>query len=206
MLIVEEQKKHYHLGVWKIEETKDELLSFFSCKEKVKECYAGIRSESKVLERLAVRVLLQTLLKKETDILYLNTGKPYLKDMGLNISISHTKGYVAVILTNLKYVGLDIQYITEKVKLIKPKFISGNEYIDSNNELHHLLLHWSAKETLYKAIGKGIDLKKSFLIDRFTPLEKGTFKAAELITGHYLSFDIEYKITSDYVVTYTLSE
>jgi len=203
MLLLEKKTKYYHLGIWKIEETKEEFLSLFQTKDKIEPSIKDITSPSKILERLAVRVLLRLMLKKKQDILYLKSGKPYLMNSNLNISISHTKGYVAVLLGNSKYLGMDIQYITPKIKNIKDKFISENEYINTSKELIHLLLHWCAKETLYKAMGKGLDLKNSFRIEHFEPKEQGMFKAYELMSEQPLSFNIEYSVTPEYVLTYT---
>lgn len=206
MLIYQEETKDYQLGIWKVEENQDQLLSFFSDNEKIMESIDGINSQSKILERLAVRILLRSLLKKDIEILYYDNGRPFLKDKEANISISHTKGYVAVILTSHKYVGIDIQYITEKVKKVRSRFISDKEFIDTNKELEHLLLHWSTKETLYKAISKGADLRNSFLIEHFIPENEGVLKASEHATGFNLVFDVNYKVTTDYVLTYTLSD
>ena len=50
------------------------------------------------LEWLAVRVLLYTLSGEEKEIAYHPSGKPYLADDSASLSISHTKGYVAVVL------------------------------------------------------------------------------------------------------------
>ena len=62
------------------------------------------------LEWLAVRVLLYTLSGEEKEIAYHPSGKPYLADDSASISISHTKGYVAVALgLPGREVGVDIE-------------------------------------------------------------------------------------------------
>lgn len=203
MLLLQKKTKNYHLGIWKIEESKEELLSFFQSKDKIERSIQRIKAPSKVLERLAVRVLLRMMLNKKQDILYLKSGKPYLLNSKLNISISHTKGYVAVILAESKYLGIDIQYIAPKILNIEHKFISDKEYINPANKLNHLLLHWAAKETLYKAIGNGVDFKESFLIEPFEPQEHGILKAHETASELSLIFDIDYTVTPEFVLTYT---
>ena len=192
------------LGIWKIEESQKQFLSFFNNMKILEKDVLSLKSESKTLERFAVRALLKELLGRETEILYHNSGKPYIVDNELNISVSHTKGYVAIILGYNNYTGIDIQYIAEKIKNIRPRFVANNEYIDSNNELSHLLLHWSAKETLYKVMGDGINLKDSFFVYPFSPETKGIIKAEERITGQNRSFDILYNVTPDFVLTYIL--
>ncbi|MDH6354629.1 4'-phosphopantetheinyl transferase [Dysgonomonas sp. PH5-45] len=194
----------YILGVWKVEESAGELLSILGDDFTEKSTLWPGLSAQRVLERLAVRSLLKQLLGKNVEIQYTPSGKPYLPDNEKmpNISISHTKGYVAVLLSGTKG-GIDIEQITNKVIRIESKFISEEESIIPENKLTHLLLHWSAKETMYKSVGEGgIDLKKHLLIHPFSPQEKGSF------IGEYRKhtpqfFEIKYTVTPNYVLTYT---
>mgnify|MGYP000016543064 CR=1 FL=1 len=69
------------------------------------------------LEWLAVRVLLYTLSGEEKEIAYHPSGKPYLADASASLSISHTKGYVAVVLgLPGREVGIDIEQYGESGK------------------------------------------------------------------------------------------
>lgn len=204
MIYLEERTSHFHLGIWKIEESKDELLSLLGDMSLIEKDVLLLKSQSKVLERLAVRVLLRSMLNKVVEIGYEITGKPYLNGLNLNISISHTKGYVAVLLSDKQRRGIDIQYITDKVRIVKSRFVSNEEYISETNSLIHLLLFWSAKETLYKAIGGGVNLKDSFRILKFDPESDGVIQVVEKITTQEELFNLAYKVTSDFVLTYTL--
>lgn len=204
MIYLEERTSHFHLGIWKIEESKDELLSLLGDMPFIEKDVLLLRSQSKILERLAVRVLLRSMLNKAVEIGYETTGKPYLNGLSLNISISHTKGYVAVLLSDKHRRGIDIQYVTDKVKRVKSRFVSNEEYISEVNNLTHLLLFWSAKETLYKAMGGGVNLKDSFRVLRFEPQSDGIIQVVEKITPQEELFNLAYKVTSDFVLTYTL--
>jgi hypothetical protein len=67
-----------------------------------------------------------------------------------------------------------------------------------------LLLHWSAKETMYKALGlMGVDLKDNLFVERFLPLKMGAFDAHEYFSGKNIRFRIRYFVTNDYVLTMT---
>lgn len=190
-------------AIWKIEETKDQLLSMFNNKDALKQ-HLSIKSEVKILERLAVRALLKQLLNKEIIINYQPSGRPYLKGENTNISVSHTRGYVALALTQKEYVGIDIQSVTDKVKVVRPRFVSDTEYIDPENELLHLLLHWSAKESLYKAMGiSGVNLSEGFRIENFHPKSEGIFEASEQLTVDKLRFEISYLTSPEFVFTIT---
>lgn len=71
------------------------------------------------LEWLAVRVLLYTLSGEEKEIAYHPSGKPYLADDSASLSISHTKGYVAVVLgLPGREVGVDIEQYGERVRKV----------------------------------------------------------------------------------------
>lgn len=205
MLIYKEENSSYKWGIWKMEEAPELLLSQLNNKQDLVDFTQTVSSSARTFERIAVRVLLKTLLNEEKTINYHPNGKPYFEDQSINLSISHTKDYVAVILSQSPLVGIDIEYISDRVKRVRSRFISDLEYIDSENEIIHLLLHWSAKETMYKALSKEkIDLKNNFHIQSFAPQQKGSFKASETFTENNLQFQIQYIVTDDYVVTYTV--
>ena len=81
-----------------MDETLDELLSMLPQQETYLEGLQRFSAEHRRLEWLSVRVLLFTLLGEEKEIAYYPSGKPYLADKSASISISHTRGYVSVII------------------------------------------------------------------------------------------------------------
>ncbi|MDR1809250.1 MAG: 4'-phosphopantetheinyl transferase superfamily protein [Prevotella sp.] len=202
MLLTQENTDNVLWAVWKIEETKNKLLSMLDNRSMHKEILL-MKSEERMLERLAVRVLLKYLTGEEKRIYYHPSGRPLLKTKKLNISISHTRGYVAVALSEKQFVGIDIQYITKKIKNIRSCFVSEAEYINPDNELLHLLLHWSAKETLYKALKTpGVSLLREICVKPFEPEASGSFSAiAKPDANNPLVFDIHYFVHSDFVIT-----
>lgn len=188
------------LGVWKIEETRDELLSLLSHHEWVQNIYS-IRSESRVLEVLTARILLKELLGEEKEVYYSSSGKPILTDNSFHISVSHTRGYVAVAINKDRLIGLDIEQISDKIFRVESRLMSESEYIDENNRLIHLLLHWSAKEAMFKFLDvEGVDFRRHLFIDRFIPREKGIFPTAESRTETHYQFDAYYRVEPDFVM------
>ncbi len=188
------------LGIWKIEESREELLSMLHHHEWIQNIYS-IKSESRVLEILAARVLFKELLGEEKEIYYNSSGKPFLADKSYHISVSHTRGYVGVALNKHKLLGLDLEQVSEKIFKVRSRLISPHEYIDENNELIHLLLHWSAKEAMIKFLDiEGIDICKHLFIDKFIPRKKGYFPAAESRTETHYQFDAYYRVEKDFVV------
>ena len=195
------------LAVWKVTESRDELLSELERTYFLERDVLSLSTESRQIERLAVRVLLKKILGKEVSIEYEKSDKPYLTDASYNISISHTKDYVAVFLDEEKHVGIDIEKISEKVKRIKSRFISDREHIDAANELVHLLLHWSAKEAMFKVLNEeGVNLKEHLQIGVFSPQKSGFFYANETRTNERKTFCVNYEVSDDYVLTWLSSE
>jgi phosphopantetheine--protein transferase-like protein len=104
-------------------------------------------------------------------------------------------------------VGIDIEAISPRILKIKEKFLSTNELecIDSTHEINHLLLCWSAKESVYKAMGKeDVDFKTHLQIAPFIPLEQGIFTLTECRTSAQRSYQISYVESDDYVMTWTV--
>jgi phosphopantetheinyl transferase len=167
-------------------------------------------------EWLAVRVLLKELLNEEKEILYTSSGKPYLSDDSYHVSISHTKcpstnkknitGYVAVILNEQQVVAIDIEQISSRVKNISSRFINEAEEkaISKENELIHLLLHWSAKESIFKMLDtENVDFKTLLHIEPFEPVigTWSNFRAHETRTEKQNQFSVNYFVHEDYVLT-----
>lgn len=195
-------------GVWKTDETPDELLALLPDKEKYREGMQRFSADSRRLEWLAVRVLLHVLTGEEKEIRYYPSGKPYLADASASLSISHTKGYVAVLLgAPCREVGIDIEQYGERVRRVAPKFMRQDEEaaVYRGTETWSLLLHWSAKETMFKCLNTPeVDFRAHLRIFPFQVSERGVFSAAEYRTVEKRSFSIHYYLYPDFVLTMSL--
>ncbi|MBN2663947.1 MAG: 4'-phosphopantetheinyl transferase superfamily protein [Bacteroidales bacterium] len=176
-------KKIYYndakIGLWKLSEEVDELenliLNDLSAQEKSK--YNSFKSNQRKKEWLATRILLKEIKKSQfhTIILYNEACKPYTNHE--NISISHTRNYVAVIISQKHKVSIDIEKISNKPIKIIDKFLSENEkqnFDYKNSEIATLL--WSVKETVYKFYGK----KNLPFIDQINILPTNIFNQGKL--------------------------
>ena len=193
------------LGIRPIKETSDELIELLDNKENYYPFIEKV-SESRKREWLTVRVLLKELIG-EKDILYTPTGKPYLADNSFHIGISHTKGYVAVILDKQFPIAVDIEAISNKVEKVQNRFLSEGEKvnIDKENRLIHILLHWSAKESMFKILDQqNVEFCSQLHIDPFTPVidNWASFSAFETRTDERNKYIIHYFASQDYVLTY----
>ena len=184
-----EKSQNTIIGVWEITESLKELQSLLPY-ENVK----NLTSEKRKLEWFATRALLKNL-NKSVRISYNNFGVPLLSN-GKYISITHSKGLVAVIISNKK-VGIDIEEISDKAIRLSSKFISKDNLKNLTDKKATLM--WGVKETVYKWYQKGeIDFIKDIKIDSFKLKKKGTiltfFKQERLnlnyikINNHYLVY------------------
>ncbi|MBF6597370.1 MAG: 4'-phosphopantetheinyl transferase superfamily protein [Fermentimonas sp.] len=195
------------MGIWKMDESIHELINLFPPEAKVdaEKSINNIGSNRRTLELLTTRILLLELLGRATVILNQDDGKPYLDDNSNHISISHTKGYVAILLHKSCYVGIDIETISNRVENIAHRFISDKEYINLEQKIIHLLLHWSTKECLYKILNEqGVDFKKQLYVTPFEPSSSGIIEAQESKTHAKQTFELNYEVHPTYVLTWVI--
>ncbi|MCL2652063.1 MAG: 4'-phosphopantetheinyl transferase superfamily protein [Candidatus Azobacteroides sp.] len=188
-----------------LQEDSESLLSRLSFKERYLPAIEKM-SENRKREWLTIRVLVKELLGEEKEILYNSLGKPYLSDNSFYIGISHTKGYAALILNKENEVAIDIEKITTKVENVWKRFVNEEEEkaLSQSNELIHLLLYWSAKESIYKWLGvENVDFKADLHISPFEPVigEWSGFDAYETRTKEQNCLKIKYFVHEDYVLT-----
>ena len=193
------------VGVWKVEETIGQLCSMFKDFSLYESDLQKFKAEKRQLEWLAVRVLLKELLGEEKVIDYLPSGKPFLKDRSACVSFSHTCGYVAVAVHPTKEVGIDIEQYGNRVSRLVSRFVREDEMqsVRAGNEIYALLLHWSAKETMFKLMNQSdVDFLDHLHILPFIPTELGEMEAVEYRTDLHQTFQISYYTHSDYVLTF----
>ena len=170
-------------GVWKMEESSDELLGMLEHKADYSSFLERVSAEKRRQERFASRVLLKELLGEEARVDYHSTGAPFLACVPLYISISRS----------------------DRILKIRSRFMNPEEEagIDLEHEVEHLLIHWCAKETLFKIIGQeGVDFQKHLHVNPFPYLSSGTFKGRETRTEACREYELAYQVTPDYVLTW----
>ena len=157
-------------AVWKMEESLDALLALLPDARRVF-CEQELNrfvSERRKMEWLSVRVLLYAMLQEDKEIGYSPEGKPYLTDHSFFISISHTKGYVAVMLASFTPAGIDIEQYAQRVHKVSDRYIRSDEQTEpyQDDMTWGLLLHWSAKEAVFKRM-ENADADLRNLINNF---------------------------------------
>lgn len=192
-------------GIWKMDESVEELLALLPIRELYEVGLERFTALHRKLEWLSVRVLLYQLLGKTVEIAYEPTGKPYLADHSHFISISHTKGYVAVILSTVSEVGIDIEQYGSRIHKVAHKFMREDEVATPYNDdsTWSLLLHWSAKEVMFKCMNAAeVDFREHLRIEPFRLQEQGVLTAHEYRTEQRQHFQISYLLDPDFVLTW----
>lgn len=198
------------IAVWKIEESVDEILTLFSKKQAKKYAKEIERFQfpKRKLEFLISRLLLNIITNSEKTVTYNKSGRPFLTDDSREISISHTQNYVAVAAHTSLRVGIDIEVRRDKAARLKNKFMSQSE-LDSivDDAQEHILLHWSAKETMFKLMDEqSVDFIDHLHILPFScDFDGGEFFCHETRTEQEQSFNLKFLMFDDFVMVWGTS-
>lgn len=199
----DEHRSDFKLGLWHITENEGQFFTLCPGLVPFSASLSDMKSTSRRLEFLAVRALLGDAIGAVPEISHNADGKPFVRGLH-SISISHTKGYASVILSDKYNVAVDIEYISDRVCRITEKFLRPDEHpVDTISKL----LCWCAKETLYKLHSND---KLSFDEMRCScfPTERaegrGSFRIDNLRRN--VALKMNYIVTESYVLTYAIEK
>lgn len=153
--IIEED---YTLAVWHLTESEDLFLpfkkSFSASPEKLDEIHFEYRRKEWLCSRYLGWSMAKEIEGKCAGVWSDDHNKPHIKDSSLQISISHAKPYVAVMVHKKHSCGVDIEAKKDKLIKLAPKFLTENELRQANNDLDALAIAWGGKEAIYKFYGR----------------------------------------------------
>jgi len=137
-------------------------------------------------------------------IRYDESGKPLINS-DFNISISHSKFMVAIVFSENNKAGIDIEHKENKIINIQNKFLNDSEKLENEYQYNvdYLTMIWTAKESIYKALGiKGVSFSDNIIIKDINK-NKGY--------GYYINgkekhkFDLIFFSIEDYIICYAQS-
>ena len=203
LLSIEEILPSTKLGVWEIDGNETSLLQKYPHLQKEIQRFSN---DCRRNERLSVYALLYEMTGDDSLLIEHNAdGKPQLN--GYNISISHTKGRAAVLLSKDKTVGVDIEIRSDRVGKIAKRFIRPDEWTD---DIDRQLLIWSAKETVYKLFSEQhLELFEM----RTNNISKDKLTAENVVACGKLTMEnlkcgllviVHYRIDGNYVLTWVV--
>ena len=191
---------HSKLGVWQITESEQELRALSSVPSDELEEISYIKSESLRKQKLAVRTLLDRLFEEKVYLNHHDNGKPYIENSSINISITHTDKYVAVIVNDSEEVGIDCESLERDFSAVEKKALSEDEIedLDEDQRNEQLAIYWCAKEAVYKKMSQyNVDFAEQIEIENFRMRGEGELEATfiqkdgfeEEIHLQYMTFD-----------------
>ena len=182
------------IGLWEMVDGEFDSYTDDYLRGAIGEAEKRYKSNARRMEYICERALLKDMMNgRIVNIFHNEDGKPMLNN-GLDISISHTRGYIAIILSETKNVGIDIEYVSDRVEKISSRFMREDESAD---DIISLLVHWCAKETLYKLFSSE---HLDFMNIKVNIGE--TVSATNLLNNITVPLYVE--STSNYVLTYSM--
>lgn len=158
-LIEDNQVGKNRLGLWKIDGSE----SIFETRFPEVATSLSVRHPRTQLQRYASRLLVHEMLGELPEVWKDDHGKPHLKGFELEISISHTDGYAAVLLGEEK-LGVDVQHYKPNVMKVRDRFLDHQE-LQMAQDIETTTLFWAAKEAIYKYNAQpGLDFKDPITI------------------------------------------
>lgn len=196
------------VSVWEIVESEEELLSLCSVPNDELEELQLIKSIDRRRERLAVRALLNQLFDGKVYLGHHDNGRPFLQNSLIEISISHTKRFAAVLTHPDDSVGIDIELLDRNFSAVEKKALSPYEIenLSEKNRNLHLAIHWSAKEAIYKRMSlSDVDFARQIEIKRFSPKDEGELEATFIQKdGEELEFELQYEVFEGHVMAWLI--
>ena len=198
------------IAVWQITESEAELRELSATPSDEMEEISFIQSESQRKQRLAVRALLNTLFDEKVYLSHHDNGKPYLENNPINISITHTEKYVAVILHEDEDCGIDVESLDRDFSAVEKQALSEDEIedLDDDKRNEQLAIYWCAKEAVFKLLSRySVDFAEQIEIERFRPRGEGELEATFVDKdGDEEEFELAYTTFDRHVLVWVVGE
>ncbi len=206
-------KNHGVLGVWKITESVDDMLSMIQFSKEDYITFEKFKIKSRQAHWLAYRLAARQLLDvdEECNFFYDDNGKLHFSNLDYQISVTHSGIYAGVIISRNRYVGLDIEKLGDRIGDLADKFLMEEELknLPTENRQRYLTVLWSAKEALYKLFGKPkVQFDRDIYLGPFELKRKGTFEGRIDNYGVVRDYELEYEFSDDddYVLVHCSDE
>lgn len=193
------------IGIWRINESYEKLHDIIKLTAEEKAKLESFKNQQRKMQFLGTRALLKHFENENVRIQYDNDGSPKLSN-GKHISISHSKDVASIIISNTN-VGIDIEYIDQKILKILTRFLTDKEIKEiSKDDLALLFLYWGAKESMVKITkNKSYIYNKDLEIKPFVKRKKGSFTGRINHQKKILQINFGYEILDKVVLVWCIS-
>ena len=151
---------NYKVGIWEFNQDEFDQNHCNIIHPNYHKDFIDYKNESRKWQIYGIKLLFNELI--DNEILILKNGIPYIEKSNKEISITHTKNIIAIIIADFPC-GIDIEQNNRNTLKIKHKFKNKEDFNDRNN-LKELLKTWCIKEVLYKSKKDNSVLFNSHLI------------------------------------------
>ena len=195
------------LAIKNIGEEENKDLSFLSFREKL--AMANISHPEKKKEWITARLAIFEALNV-LDVNYPGFFKDeHGKSQSMNnigyVSLSHTEGFAAAVYHKVLPVGIDLEFIRDKVLKIGKRFLAPSEIEFLELDPKHYTMAWSAKESIFKCQGKrGVSFRENICLEPFSIDDKiifGEIRGLNLVDHRY---QIHVDHIQNTILTYTV--
>ncbi len=177
------------LAIWKMDEPLDSL-------PRPRQVDLSQYKSQRLREKLTEYALLGELANQDDLIIrHDNDGAPLVE--GFHISISHTRGWAAMILSVRHRNGVDIEYVSDRVNKVASRFMRDDETQDT---LKGRLITWCAKEAAYKFYHEQHLGLLEMRVMQFAPEEAGVARLRNIRQAEETA--VHYEANDDFVLAY----
>lgn len=130
-----------------------------------------IPENNKLQQNLLLKEMLLQTIGQPIELAYDEHGKPWIPNSNTGFSLSHSKDFVAIILSQNHNPGIDTESFRPSLEKIVPRLLHDSE----RDFLEHcadrqmaLQFIWGAKEAVYKSWGKrGLTFAEDMVLEPF---------------------------------------
>lgn len=203
--------KDVRICIWEVTESLKEFIKTYNIKGlKLKK---KMKDERRLLEYVVSRQMVSKIIMDDIsfsmDLFKDKYGKPFIKEMKGHVSISHTKQFVAVMVSKQRIPGIDIEIILPRIEKISERFLNEREkkWITDKNHLEQLYVIWGAKESIYKIYSKGgINFKEMLNVKEFKYAKKGKTTVELRKNKLFYNYPVHWEKSGILMVVYGFSD
>jgi phosphopantetheine--protein transferase-like protein len=193
------------LGIWELTESIDSLIADFQFSENEENEFKRFLLKKRQSEYLAIRLLLQQMLNEKSEITYLKSGRPQIKNSSLNISISHSTDLVVIFISESQ-VGIDVENIKRNIQSVAKRFLHSKEleWIEKSENIQDLMiLYWGAKEAVYKCCNQsGVQFDTQIYIPQFEFGKTNFFNGKLTTQNRHENYNLWYLYFRNNIIVY----
>lgn len=178
------------LALWQMSESLEQLP------EPAQVDLSAFTSLRRRKEKLTEYLLLKELTGDDSLVIRHNDdGAPFVD--GYYISLSHTEGWAVMMLSESHRVGVDIEYVSERVNRVASRFIRADE---QQATLAERLVNWCTKEAVYKFFTEQHLEFQEIRLQPYTQVVAGDVVVENLRQQTHVR--VGYEVTDNYVLAY----